>query len=377
MKKEDLAKVRKHFKTESERLRVDNIYNIVCKGDTFVELNEDGANMFDMLDEDLREKFILSFKKILTGNFDSNLFNLKFRKNDGLNYQKELLSLRDNDLSKKDVIELARKISENGSYGMDVLLTLLTATVIVPIKNQNKKDEFDDDLDGYEYNVVMCMVSRLSPKTSSFTLDKATGEIAIYRNIGLLDIKNPIEGFTYPSYTDGFIDVNNVLYYTNKKDEPNELFVKNVLGCERNLTSKIQKEVFTTIIKTAIGEQIDTNTLSKIYYDIKEQGEISGDDIIDTKIITKVLLNRGFGDETKIKEAISKTLKKENAELNVNNILPSKEIELKNSSVSIKIKPDKLNTVVHTNKNGKRVLMIELDDSINIDDLTLGNIIKK
>lgn len=371
MNKEDLSKVRKNFKTDSERLNVRSIYNIICMSDTFKVLTEDDK-YFGMLDEDLRDKFILSFKKILTGSFDSNLFNLKFKNDNGANYQGELLALRDNNLEEDDVVEFARKVVQNGAYGTEVLLTLLTATVIVPTKSQKKKSEEDDDLEGYEYEVVMCMVSKLAPKTASFVLDKDSGEIKITGNIGLLDIKNPIEGFTFPSYNGGFIDVNNVLYYTSKKDEPNEHFINNVLGCERNITAKVQKELFNTIIKTAVGERVDAKTLSQIYEDVKEQGEISGDGVVSTKNITKVLTNKGFGDEEKIKEAIATVLKKDEAELSVDNIVPTKQIELKNSSISVKIKPEKLNTVIQTNTNGKRVLMIELDDNINIDELTLG-----
>lgn len=375
MNKEDLAKVRKNFKIDSERLNVRSIYNIVCGSETFTVLTEDNK-YFGMLDESLREKFILSFKKILMGNFDTNLFNLKFRNDDGADYQNNLLSLRDNDLDEEEVIEFARKMVENGAYGTEVLLTLLTATVIVPTKSQKKAKEDDDDLEGYEYDVVMCMVSKLAPKTASFVLDKDNGEIKISKNLGLLDIKNPIEGFTFPSYNGGFIDVNNVLYYTSKKDEPNELFIKNVLGCERNITAKVQKEVFNTIIKTAVGERVDAKTLAQIYEDVKEQGEISGDGVVSTKNITKVLVNKGFGNEEKIKEAIATTLKKDEAELSVDNIVPTKQIELKNNSISVKIKPEKLNTVIQTNSNGKRVLMIELDDNINIDELTLGTVKK-
>lgn len=371
MNKEDLSKVRKNFKTDSERLNVRSIYNIICMSDTFKVLTEDDK-YFGMLDEDLRDKFILSFKKILTGSFDSNLFNLKFKNDEGSKHQGELLALRDNNLEEDDVVEFARKVVQNGAYGTEVLLTLLTATVIVPTKSQKKKSEEDDDLEGYEYEVVMCMVSKLAPKTASFVLDKDSGEIKITGNIGLLDIKNPIEGFTFPSYNGGFIDVNNVLYYTSKKDEPNEHFINNVLGCERNITAKVQKELFNTIIKTAVGERVDAKTLSQIYEDVKEQGEISGDGVVSTKNITKVLTNKGFGDEEKIKEAIATVLKKDEAELSVDNIVPTKQIELKNSSISVKIKPEKLNTVIQTNTNGKRVLMIELDDNINIDELTLG-----
>ena len=375
MNKEDLSKVRKNFKTDSERLNVRSIYNIICMSDTFKVLTEDDK-YFGMLDEDLRDKFILSFKKILTGSFDSNLFNLKFKNDEGSKYQGELLALRDNNLEEDDVVEFARKVVQNGAYGTEVLLTLLTATVIVPTKSQKKKSEEDDDLEGYEYEVVMCMASKLTPKTASFVLDKDSGEIKITGNIGLLDIKNPIEGFTFPSYNGGFIDVNNVLYYTSKKDEPNEHFINNVLGCERNITAKVQKELFNTIIKTAVGERVDTKTLSQIYEDVKEQGEISGDGVVSTKNITKVLTNKGFGDEEKIKEAIATVLKKDEAELSVDNIVPTKQIELKNSSISVKIKPEKLNTVIQTNTNGKRVLMIELDDNINIDELTLGTVKK-
>lgn len=372
MNKEDLSKVRKHFKTDSERLSIHSIYNVICMSKTFIDISED-SQFFDMLDEDVREKFILSFKKILMGGFDTNLFNLNFNKDNGIAYQKELLSLRDNSLEKEEVTEFVRKIVENANYGTDVLVSLITATVIVPTKAQKKAKDEDYDLDGYSYDIVMCMVSKLNQKTASFALNKSDKKIILDKNYELLDIKNPIEGFTFPSYNDGLIDVNNVLYFTSKKDEPNELFVKNVLGCERNITAKVQKEVFNKIIKSAIGDKVNTKTLSDIYEGVKEVAENSGETTVSSKEVTRVLKEKGFDNEEKIEEAIATALKRNEVDLSIENIIPNKQIELKNQSISVKIVPEKLKNIVQTNKNGKKVLIIELDEDINIDDFKIRN----
>ena len=371
MKKKDLMKIRKSFKVDGNSIQIHSIYNFIYKANECKPLTQ-GPQYFECLDENLREKYILSFKKILTGNFDTNLFNLNFNKDPENTTQNELLELKNSDLEEEKVLKFIKNIKENKVYGYaDKLISILTATIIVQTKEQKKKNEEDDDFQGYEYDVMMYMVSSLEEQTSSFVLNKSTNEINLNKNIELMKIGNPEEGFTFPAYNDGFVDVNNVLYYTKKKDEPNEIFINKVLNCNRNITSKAQKEVFSNIIKVAVGEEVDTETLSNLYSEIRNAGESSGS--VDTNVLTKLLVNNGLGEEGKIKNVIKKTLKRKEAELNIDNIIHSKQIELKNSSITVKIDADKLNTVVKTKNNGKSVLMIELDDNLNIDDLKLGN----
>src|SRR3954453_813619 len=78
MNKKDIANIRKEFKLDNYRMNILEIFNVYVKKESG-EIYHHVSQPFQMLEQEAQELFLTNFKKVLTGNLDTKLFELKFR----------------------------------------------------------------------------------------------------------------------------------------------------------------------------------------------------------------------------------------------------------------------------------------------------------
>ena len=78
MNKKDIANIRKEFKLDNYRMNIREIFNVYVKKESG-EIYHHICQPFQMLEQEAQELFLTNFKKVLTGNLDTKLFELKFR----------------------------------------------------------------------------------------------------------------------------------------------------------------------------------------------------------------------------------------------------------------------------------------------------------
>lgn len=369
MNKKDLSIIRKHFKLESERLNIGEIYNICCKSNKTVLYSK--KESFFMLDEDIQEMYLKLFKKIITGTIDSKIFELGFNNNDTYDYKKHLSNLLNNELESSDVNKLVDNILKEYKYDTDILISLINCKLVIPIKNKST-DETDKE-NSYIYDFTICCVSKIQLNNPNLTLDIKEKEIKLDTDFSSLAIKSPIEGFIYPVLSDGYVNFDKVLYNTSKSNHLNQSFLNNVIGCNDKLTSKEEKQIFNEALASALGSTIKTETLYNIYenlLNINADEENPTSETISLNDLDKVLKKEGL-DKT---ENIRTTLKNSSigeTEFNfkVDNIIPKKSnsIKITNNDIDISLASKDLNKIKQINNKGKKCLIIELNDDISID----------
>src|SRR5690625_3606826 len=80
MNKKDIAAIRRQFKLDNELMHIETIFNVYVQiesGDIYHHVSQP----FELLDQEAQELFLVNFKKVLTGQLDTKLFELKFKKN--------------------------------------------------------------------------------------------------------------------------------------------------------------------------------------------------------------------------------------------------------------------------------------------------------
>lgn len=374
MNKKDLSAIRKHFKIESERLNMGDIYNIYCNGNK-KEVLYAKKEPFPILDEDVQEMYLKNFKKIITGAIDSKIFELDFNEDTRVSYQTHLLDLLNNRLDTNDVNALVSRLLEEYNYDTDVLISLVNCKIIMPIKNK-KNDEIDEEND-YSYEFVICCVNKVQFNTPNLTLDMAEKEIKLDSNLSALAIKNPIEGFVYPVFNEGYVDVNKVLYNTSKANSLNPSFIKNVIGCVEKLTSEQEKEIFNNVLTSALGSKVPADTLYEVYEGLMtinadEDNEVS--ETICIKDLDRVLRAKGINELDTLKATLKNSdIDAEDFDFKVDNIVPqkSKAIKIKNNNVEISLSAKELDKIKQVENRGRKCLIIELDDDIDIEGFKL------
>ena len=330
-----------------------------------------------MLDEDVQESYLKNFKKVITGAIDTKIFELEFKNDTREQYQNHLLDLLHNDLEKEDVTNLIDNLLEEYRYDTDVLVSLANCKVAIPIKNK-KTDEIDEENE-YSYEFVLCCVNKVQSNTPNLTLDMAEKEIKLETNFSELAIKNPIEGFVYPTFTDGYVDVNKVLYHTAKANSLNLSFLKNVIGCEEKLTSEQEKEIFNNVLTSALGSKVSAETLHEVYNGLMtinadEDNKVS--ETISIGDLNRVLKSQGIDELDTLKSTLKNSdIDREDFDFKVDNIVPqkSKAIKIKNNNVEISLSAKELSKIKQVNNKGRKCLVIELEDDIDIEGFKLEN----
>ncbi|WP_082234494.1 DUF4317 domain-containing protein [Halobacillus massiliensis] len=377
MDKKDIAGIRRQLKTDNDLLKITDIFNVYIMKET-TDIYHHQSQPFEMLDRDQQELFMNNFKKILTGQLDEKLFELKFQR-DTENHTQLILhkGLLSNDVEdwKAQMLQMTEKILKDHPYEKDVVLTYIRAEYRKPMKARNEEAEESERDAVYSNPFILCSLNKTEEPKKEIQFDYIEKEFKYKIEVDpVIDLKNPMTGFLFPTITDGASDVNHILYSASKANEPDYRFIEEVLNGEEIMTAKEDKAVFEEVIKDVVGDQLNTSTLSKVYGEINRVVEENEDDEppkLDYKDVERVLTQSGEQVEPdRIKTAFERITDDETYELKASSIVPrykSKSIKINTKIANISISPQDLEYVRQVNYKGKRCIMIEIEEDAEID----------
>lgn len=386
MNKKELAGLRKEFKLDTYKLNINELYNVYIKKDNGVIVHQE-LHYFDKLDEEMKELYLKNFKKVLTGAFDTKLFDLKFQDTGYENNTQNILHSMNNSNSGEDIAEGANKIVEkliqSYNYDTDVVVTFIRAEYIM---NFNKKgaeyEEGGDDI-VQAFKFLLCSINKIDVPKRALRFDFKQKEFNIDSpNDAVINLSAPVSGFMFPSISCGEADVNGVLFYNGKSKELNGSFIEGVLNCAAGMDAETERETFSTILQNAIGDTIKPELMQDIYERINEVAaacdEESGEvPVVNIKDVKGILENIGVGSTSELELAFD-TYVGQQYDFKVQNILPdfnSKSIKITSDSANIMLTPKDLSSIRQVkDKNGKKCLLIELTDDVVIDGFKLETV---
>src|SRR5690625_5017621 len=79
MNKKDIATIRRQFKLDNELMNIETIFNVYVQKES-ADIYHHVSQPFELLDLEAQELFLVNFKKVLAGQLDSKLFELKFKR---------------------------------------------------------------------------------------------------------------------------------------------------------------------------------------------------------------------------------------------------------------------------------------------------------
>ncbi|MBX4266257.1 DUF4317 family protein [Clostridium estertheticum] len=386
MNKKELADIRKEFKLENGMIKIEEIYSVYLKKDNvqidYEPIIHSEFDYFDRMDMDKKELFLGNFKKVLTGALDTKIFELDFQNiEDEDNSQKFLTSaLKSNT---KDEIEnniniIINKIAANYKYETDVVVTFIKAEYYIGSshKNMDADESIQDSMNAF--NFILSSVNKIDIPKRTLKFDYTDKEFKANSVLdSVINLNAPLEGFMFPSLSGGCSDFNKCLYYASKPKELNSAFIENVLNCGFKFTAEDEKNCFGDILKSIIGDKIKPELMQDIYANIHELAEQSCDGetpilgVIDVK---NILSNCGAEIISDIETAFEETCGSK-YDFKINNIVPefnSKSIKITSEIANITLTPKDLNSIKQVrNKDGRRCLLIEIEDDIIIEGFKL------
>ncbi|QGH36698.1 DUF4317 family protein [Gracilibacillus salitolerans] len=382
MNKKDIANIRKQFKIENDLMKIHEIFNVYIMKESS-DIYHQQSQVFDMLDEDEKELFMTNFKKVLTGQLDEKLFELKFQSDvdnpTQLILHKGLLTAESEDW-KDQMLQIVEKMLQDRQYEMDIVVTFIRGEYFKPMKRSNEETEENDRDSVYSHSFILCSINKTQDPKKELHFDYV--EKAFKYNVvvdPVINLNAPIGGFLFPCFTDNAADVNHVLYAAGKANEPDEAFVEDVLNAEETMTAKEDKIVFEEVVRDAVGHQINTSTLANVYEEIHRMTEDNDEEdtpTLDYKDVEQVLKSSGVEevDTEKMEEAFKNVIDDTNYELKARNIVPkysSKSIKINTKVANIAVSPEELRHVRQVTLDGRRYLMIEVEEDTVIDGFTM------
>lgn len=384
MDKKEIAGIRKELKNDSTVLQVDDIYYVYLKSDNQEVVHSD-YKYFHQVETEMQEMHLTNFRKVLTGAFDTKVFELDFDNA----IENDTQSLLDNavNASKDDFIssceELLKKIKADFMYDSDVFVSFMRAEYIKGAKRRSRKmveseEAVDDAVTPYKF--IICSINKIEPQKKALKFDFRNKELTTNSAVDIvINTKSPLDGFMYPSLTDNMADVNKIIYYGSKPKDLNMVLIENVLGCISKETADSEKDRFTGVLKTVIGESVNAEVMQKIYsqlndkiaeYEESENGEEVP--VIGAKELKSILTSSGAElKSSDVASAFGEMAGDDRYQFKIENIVP-KSIKIHNSGASVTISPGDLDNIKQIrDKNGNKCLLIKLDEDVLIEGFTL------
>ena len=321
-------------------------------------------------------KYFELLSKTLSGTLGKNLLNLDFplSSEEAGGTQEFLLKLRDSKLKDEELLsQFYDRIISSYEYVGNYLILIIHDAYDVPGKTTDGLTMEDASDSVFEY--VLCCICPVNLSKPGLSYDAAANEF--HNRIRDWVVEMPECGFLFPSFNDRASDIHSTLYYSKNPEEPHQEFVTDILGCSLPLTAGSQKETFQTLIEETLGEDADYEVVKSIHENltemIEEHKEIPEPLTLDKKQV-KTLFEKSGVEEEKLEtfDQLYDAAAGETTSLLVNNVANTRSFEVKTPDVVIKVNPERADLVTAMTVEGKRCLVIELSDQVEVNGIKVG-----
>ena len=381
MNKNDIANIRKQFKLDNDLMKIREIFNVYVQKESG-EIYHHVSQPFQMLEQEAQELFLQNFKKVLTGNLDTKLFELKFRYEVEESTQNILfqgLHVGSSDWQ-ENMLQIVGKMFAHTVYEFDTVVTFIRGEYQKPTRKRDLESEEGGNDEVYSSHFILCSVNKTDQPKKALLFDYIEKEFKANNAVDpIINLAAPLSGFLFPAFNDNSADVNHILYCAGKVNQPDETFIEEVLNCEETITAAEDKDCFELILNKVIGDVVDSTVISNVYEEIdkivqesKEDKEESEAPVLDYKDVERILTVSGVEDvnTAKVEHAFKTVVADEKHEFKASSVVP-KSIKIETKVANVSINPTDLKYVKYITYDGKRCLLLEIDEDVVVEGFRL------
>lgn len=371
MNKKEIAEIKKQF--TQERCAITRICGCYVDGEKNkkTELKE----AFLSLPEEEMFKYFAIFRKALSGTVGKNLLTMEFplASEEAGGTQDFLMQLRASSLKDENLLEeFYDKIIENYYSVENYLILLIHAVYDIPGKSSDGEEMFDASDEVYDH--ILCCICPVTLSKPGLSYDEESN--AFHTRICDRVVNMPDIGFLFPAFHDRSTDVHSLLYYAAKPEELRMEFVELVLGCNLPLSAGDQKETFQTIVEETLGDACDYEVVKNIHEKLNEMIEEKKDEpdpvVLDRAEVKRLLEYSGVEEEklSSFEEKYEEAAGTDTCFV-ASNVANTRQFEIKTPDVVVKVSPDRMDLVETKVINGRKCLVISLDNSVEVNGITV------
>ena len=381
MNKNDIANIRKQFKLNNDLMKIREIFNVYVQKESG-EIYHHISQPFEMLEQEAQELFLQNFKKVLTGNLDTKLFELKFRyevEDSTQNILFQGLHVGSSDWQ-ENMLQIVEKMFAHTVYEFDTVVTFIRGEYQKATRKRDPESEVGGNDEVYSSHFILCSVNKTDQPKKALLFDYIEKEFKSNNAVDpIINLAAPLSGFLFPAFNDNSADVNHILYCAGKVNQPDETFIEEVLNCEETITAAEDKDCFELILNKVIGDVVDSTVISNVYEEIdkivqesKEDKEESEEPLLDYKDVERILTVSGVEDvnTAKVEHAFKTVVADEKHEFKASSVVP-KSIKIETKVANVSISPTDLKYVKYITYDGKRCLLLEIDEDVVVEGFRL------
>ncbi len=396
MNKKEVTEIKRRFKKESCTFTT----MCGCYVDASKEKIVKFSQTFLNLEDEEFHKYLEIANKCLSGTVGNNLMELSFplEEEQPGGRQQILMALRDSQLKDENLVDAYYDlVIDTYDYVGNYLILLFHDAYDVPMKTTDN-NYLGDSEEVYEY--LLCAICPVTLSKAGLGYREEEHRIGARLRDWIVGL--PETGFTFPCFTDRSTDLHSVLLYTKDTKEPHKEFWENGLGCSSKRTATEKQSAFTNMVTQTLGP--DNEDTEEAVLDVQqslndfilmEEEKMEKDEplILTPEAVTEVLTDGGvseekaariqknyeefFGDALPDAKELLDTKAIKNNEIRVEKkALQEKVVDLtqqleqagvinkdgKEVDVVIKVKPEKLPLVTSAFVDGRRCLVIPMDE---------------
>lgn len=371
MNKKETAEIKKNFSDKSGFFIMERILTAFIDAEKNLRYhNINSCLTMPVAEHDVYDE---TLKKVLNTNVGKSFVEYEFPneayeegKPQNILYSLLKSELKDEIPCEDFLNHIANTIAYEGPFAV------VTAYCSYTIRRKDKNDEFTDGEDEI-YRYLLTAICPVNTGSDGFVFDSFNNEIMKKVNTELIISKAPSDGFLYPVFSNRSSDINHVMYYTKSVNKPNISIIEDVLGCNFVMSAENEKASFQSIIKSVVGDDLDYTLIKTVNEKIQDVVEENKDDtdktVIESSHLKNILADIGLPEErvNMVEPVYEKVCG--NTPLTAANIVDNKTV-LTSAGITVNIKPSAADKVRTSVIDGRRCLLIDLDDpTIEINGL--------
>ncbi|NLK26971.1 MAG: DUF4317 domain-containing protein [Clostridiales bacterium] len=369
----EISEIKKQFKHENTAITK----VCCCYVDGEKNVKTKYTETFLCLPEEETHKYFDIFKKTLSGTIGKNLINMEFPLSEEFEGGKQefLLRLRDSELRDENLLnEFYDKVIQSYDTTSNYLILLIYSAYDVPGKT--KDNIMMEDASDEVYSYILCSICPVKLAKPGLSFNEDTNQFQ--KRIQDWVVDRPSNGFLFPAFNDRSTDIHSILYYSKNSEELHHDLIDQLLGCEIPMSAGGQKETFQTLIRETLGEECDYEIVRNIHdklNDIIE--EHKAQEIPEPLILEKAEVKNLFAESGVEEEKLQNFEKNydeiagEKTTLLASNVASTRVFEVKTPDVIIKVNPERADLVETKMVDGRRCLVIEINDQVEVNGITV------
>lgn len=370
MNKKEVAEVKKQFSITNSKSAFNKMLTAYVTEDH--EIGFMNVRHFMAMPDVEQLIWLEAFKKSLGGSIGKNLLELTFPIVNGTEgpCHNLLYEVSQDGFSNSEKNEeFIKHIVDGFDYAGEYFIAALSVSYSIPVSGKNTDEDGEDSEELYDFVITaICPINKVG-YNMCLSADKSSCEKC---DDTKMEVGKPIHGILFPTFNDRSSDVHSVMYFTAKPKEMSHSIIEKVLGCGEKLAADEQKEKFNNMLARVLDADSTFNVTAAIH---QELNEIIGNHCMESDPVElnqeeiKKILERSGVDESNLEEFddIYEEEVGDGVCLTAVNITNESAMKVNSPDIKINVKPKASEKVKAQLVDGKRCLVITLDETVEVN----------